>query len=154
MTRRPGRDLEAFYREHGERLWRAVLGYAGDREVASDAVAEAFAQALRGGEAIRDLEAWLWRVSFRIAAGELKARRRDHRVAPARSYQLAEPATDLLAALQQLSRSQRAAVVLHHYAGYSTREIAVILGSTASAVRVHLYRGRKKLRELLEEDDD
>ena len=37
------------YREHGARLWRAVLLASGSREVADDAVAEAFAQALRRG---------------------------------------------------------------------------------------------------------
>ena len=34
-------DIEAIYREHGKRLWWVVLAYAGDREIASDAVAEA-----------------------------------------------------------------------------------------------------------------
>jgi RNA polymerase sigma factor (sigma-70 family) len=153
VRRGPGRDLEAVYREHGERLWRAVLAYAGDREVASDAVAEAFAQALRRGSAIRNPEAWVWRASFRIAAGELKARRRLGSGIPAGSYQSPELDTDLLLALKRLSAGQRAAVLLHHYAGYSTREIAAILGSTAPAVRVHLYRGRRRLRALLDADD-
>jgi DNA-directed RNA polymerase specialized sigma24 family protein len=55
-------------------MWQAVFAFAGDPEVASDAVAEAFAQALRRGDAIRSPECWLWRTVFRIAAGELKAR--------------------------------------------------------------------------------
>jgi DNA-directed RNA polymerase specialized sigma24 family protein len=43
--------LGRVYEEEGARLWRAVYLYAADREVASDAVAEAFAQALhRGGD--------------------------------------------------------------------------------------------------------
>ncbi len=49
-----GRRLEQVYREHGARLWRAVLLASGSREVADDAVAEAFAQALRRGGALRD----------------------------------------------------------------------------------------------------
>ena len=68
-------NLERIYREHGDRLWWAVLAFSGDREVASDAVAEAFAQALRRGEGLRDPLAWIWRVAFRVAAGELKRRR-------------------------------------------------------------------------------
>jgi DNA-directed RNA polymerase specialized sigma24 family protein len=56
-------------------MWQAVVAFAGDPEVASDAVAEAFTQALRRGDAIRSPEPWLWRTVFRIAAGELKARR-------------------------------------------------------------------------------
>ena len=33
--------LGRLYREEGARLWRAVFAYAGNRDVASDAVAEA-----------------------------------------------------------------------------------------------------------------
>ena len=67
-----GGELESLYREQGARMWRSVLAFAGDPEVASDAVAEGFAQALRRGHKIRDPERWLWRSIFRIAAGELK----------------------------------------------------------------------------------
>ena len=65
------------YEEHGARLWRAVFLYAGDREVASDAVAEAFAQALRRGDNLQSPERWVWRSAFRIAAGELSRRKRE-----------------------------------------------------------------------------
>jgi RNA polymerase sigma-70 factor (ECF subfamily) len=145
-------SLEAVYREHGDRLWWAVLAYAGDREVASDSVAEAFAQALRRGEAIRDPAAWVWRAAFRVAAGEL-GRRRTVEQAVDRSYELPEP-SELFAQLARLSPNQRAAVVLHYYAGYKLREIGEILGCTKATVGVHLTRGRRRLRELLEVDDD
>jgi RNA polymerase sigma factor (sigma-70 family) len=45
-------------------------------------------------------------------------------------------------------------LVLRYYAGYSVREIAEIVGSTAATVRVHLSRGRRRLRDVLEEEDD
>jgi RNA polymerase sigma-70 factor (ECF subfamily) len=147
-------DLEAIYRRDGGRLWRALVGFAGDPELASDAVAEAFAQALRREERLRDPAAWVWRASFRIAAGELKRRGRAQSDEAEASYQDPEPPTDLLRALASLSRNQRGAVVLHHYAGYPVREVARLLGSTSAAVRVHLMRGRRRLRELLEERED
>ena len=145
--------LELLYREHGGRLWRAVMAFAGDREVANDSVAEAFAQALRRGDELRDPLAWVWKSAFRIAAGELKERGRFSETGPERAYEPAEPLTDLLAALGRLSAKQRAAVVLHHYAGYPVAEVADIIGSTAAAVKVHLMRGRAKLRVLLGEND-
>src|SRR2546430_12508817 len=43
---------------------------------ASDAMAEAFAQALARGNELRSPQRWVWRAAFRIAAGELKARLR------------------------------------------------------------------------------
>jgi len=65
-------DLERLYREEGSRLWWALHAYSGDRDVASDALAEAFAQALARGSAIRSPSAWIWKAAFRIAAGDLK----------------------------------------------------------------------------------
>lgn len=148
-----GELLERLYRKQGARMWHAVLAFAGDPEVASDAVAEAFAQALRRGDAIRDPERWIWRTVFRVAAGELKTRSRSVPMTVERTYEMEQPAGELVAALARLSERQRAAVVLHHAAGYSVREVAAIVGSTPAAVTVHLMRARRRLRELLEERD-
>lgn len=153
MKADPSRDFEALFREHGDRIWRAVFAFSGDREVASDAVAEAFAQALRGGDRIRSPLAWIWRASFRIAAGELGERRTRSALVMDVAAQPATTEEDLVAALRRISPAQRAAVVLHHYAGYSAAEVADIIGSSAAAVRVHLMRGRRRLRELLKEED-
>jgi RNA polymerase sigma factor (sigma-70 family) len=152
-------DLERLYREDGARLWRAVLLWSGDANVASDAVAEAFAQALQRGEAIRSPAAWVWRVAFRVAAADLQRRRRlepiDDRAAGGRADPTAgDDILDLMRALDVLTTKQRAAVILHHYAGYSRAEVARIIGSTSSAVGVHLHRGRRRLRRALEVDDD
>lgn len=132
-------------------MWRAVLAFAGDPEVANDAVAEAFAQALRRGNEIRDPERWLWAAAFRIAAGELKERRRYRSISVEASYEMDEPDRELVAALASLTEKQRAALVLHHAIGHPLREVAAIVGSTPGAVKVHLARGRRRLRELLEE---
>jgi RNA polymerase sigma-70 factor (ECF subfamily) len=147
-----GERLERLYREQGARMWQAVLAFAGDPEVASDAVAESFAQALRRGDEIRDPQRWIWRTVFRVAAGELKTRSRSVPMTIEQTYEMEEPARELVAALSRLSERQRAAMVLHHAAGYPIREVAAIVGSTPAAVKVHLMRGRRRLRELLENE--
>ncbi len=144
------------YRADGPRLQRAITLFTGNRDVADEAVAEAFAQALRRGDAIRSPLAWVWRAAFRIAAGEMKERRLTISSTESRSeeaYAQIQPAFELIAALGKLSPKQRGAVILHHYAGYPTREVAQILGSTSAAVTVHLSAGRRRLRALLEEAD-
>jgi RNA polymerase sigma factor (sigma-70 family) len=148
------RGLEQLYLEDGSRLWRALVAFSGDREVASDAVAEAFAQALGRENVLRDPQRWVWRAAFRIAAGELKDRRRFQTQVFDPGYEMAEPPARLLASLARLSPNQRAALVLHYYVGYPTKEIAGILGSSAATVRVHLSQGRRRLRRILEEHDD
>jgi RNA polymerase sigma-70 factor, ECF subfamily len=154
VSERDDQDLEQLYREDGGRLWRAILAYSGDREVANDAVAEAYAQALRRGSAISRPQAWIWRAAFRIAAGEMANRSRFLHVPPsAESGHEGDPFEDpsgaLMNALRKLSPKQRGALILYHYAGYHVLEVARILGSTSGAVRVHLSAGRRRLRELL-----
>ncbi len=147
--------FETAYRQDGPRLWRALVVFTADRELASDALAEAFAQALAGGDRVRDPAAWTWRVAFRIAAGALKERRRiDDLGMPDRSYDVPEPLWDVFDALAKLTPNQRLAVVLHDYADRSTDEVATILGASRATVHVHLSQGRRRLRRLLEAEDE
>jgi RNA polymerase sigma factor (sigma-70 family) len=60
----------------------------------------------------------------------------------------------LIAMLRELPKQQRACLVLRHYVGYDTDEIATILGISRATVRVHLSRGRRALRTLMEEVPD
>jgi len=144
---------EELYRSEYQRLWRSVLLFAGDPEIASDAVAEAFAQLLRRGDQVRSPQRWVWRATFRIAGGELKRRSADA-VLPDDIAQVVEPEDIRVAiALRSLSPHQRSSIVLHYFAGYTYREVAEIIGSTAAAVSVHITRGRRRLRGALEEDD-
>jgi RNA polymerase sigma-70 factor (ECF subfamily) len=148
-----GRGLERLYREDGVRLWRALVAFSGDREVASDAVSEAFAQALGRGDDLRDPQRWVWRAAFRIAAGELSDRRRFQEPAHDSSYEMEDPPGPLIAGLARLSPNQRATLVLRYYAGYSTKEIARMIGASAATVRVHLSQGRRRLHRILEDHD-
>lgn len=145
--------VELAFADTSPRLWRAIFAYTCDREITSDAVAEAFAQVLRRGAAVRDVRAWVWTAAFRIAAHELRSKavlgEPPERIE-------SEPSIErihLLSALAELSRMQRATLVLRYYAGYSTVDIARILATSAGAVRVHLNRGRKRLRRILEAEE-
>lgn len=142
--------IEAVYRLDADRLWRSLYLFSADADVASDAVAESFAQAIRRGSAIRDPRAWVWRSAFRIAAGDLKRRARwiSDQV-PETPYDDTSVDSDLLAAVARLPERQRAVIVLHYYADAPVREIAHRTGMSQLAVRAHLSRGRKRLRELL-----
>jgi RNA polymerase sigma-70 factor (ECF subfamily) len=145
--------LDRLFAEEAPRLWRAVFAFAQDRGVASDAVAEAFAQCLRRGAEIRDPRAWVWRASFRIAAGELKERGRWSPLPEDWDAPSAGEPVEILSVIGRLAPMQRAAVILHHYVGYDPGEIASMLGIARATVRVHLSRGRRQLRAILEEDD-
>jgi RNA polymerase sigma-70 factor (ECF subfamily) len=144
------KSVEAVYRADAERLWRAIYAFAGDAELASDAVAEAFAQVLHRGAAVRDPAAWIWRTAFRISAGAMKARGSSDPVrADPVGYADRYSDPDLLPALRRLPDAQRAAVILFYYADLPIRDIASRLGTNSLAVRANLSRGRSRLRQLL-----
>src|SRR3954471_18034207 len=95
-------SVESLYRRDADRLWRALFAFAGDAEIASDAVAEAYAQLIGRGPAVADRGAWTWRAAFRICAGSLK-NRRAATTAPTGTHhtdRYSDP--DLLAALARL----------------------------------------------------
>jgi RNA polymerase sigma-70 factor, ECF subfamily len=147
-------QLEALYRVDGDRLWRVLLAVTGDHEMASDAVAEAFAQALRRGQALTNPRAWVWRAGFRIAAGELKRRRTTTPTIPDIGYFDAAVDTELIDAIAQLPIKQRAVVVLFYYADAPVRHIADRTGMSQLSVRANLSRGRKRLKQILGDRDD
>ena len=57
-------------------------------------------------------------------------------------------------AVKDLPTQFREVIHLHYYEGYSTEEIALILGRNPSTVRSDLRRGREKLKSVLKEAYD
>ena len=151
-----GRDYEEIWREVGPTLWRAVYAFSGGRrEIADDAVAEAFAAAMERNGEVRDPKAYCYRVAFRLAAGDLRRERAatptsDETAGPAED-QGHEARMDILTALRDLSPTQRAAVYLHYHADLPVREVARLLGASGPAIWVQLMRGRRRLSEVLRE---
>ncbi len=145
-------EIERVYREVADRLWWALLAYTGDRELASDAAAEAFARAVGAAETIRDPAAWVWRVAFRVATASLRAPKPTGRE-PEGSYELDEGAMDVIQALKRLPDRQRAVFVLFYLDDQPTARIAELFGMAPATVSVHLHRARRRLRGILGDDD-
>ena len=144
--------VEAVDRALHPRLWRSLLAYTGDADVASDAEAEAFAQVIRSGDAVEDVEAWVWRSAFRIASGLLASRSsslgaRDGPVSADQSM------AEFLSLLSGLSAQQRACVALRYAGAYTAPEIGDLLGTSAGTVRVQLNRAHAVLRESITESE-
>jgi RNA polymerase sigma-70 factor (ECF subfamily) len=155
MSRMESRaTVEDVYREIHPRLWRALVAYTADRDVASDAEAEAFAQVIRRGDDVRDIAAWVWRSSFKIAAGMLDRRRRADIASSAEEAGAGdESVLEFLALLDGLTTQQRACVALRYLGGLRAAEIATTLGTSEATVRTQLHRARTFLRTSLLEAD-
>jgi RNA polymerase sigma factor (sigma-70 family) len=144
--------VEAAYERDAQRMWRALFSFSGDREIASDAMAEAFARALRDTDQVRDVASWTWKVAFRLTAQELRRRSEAHTVVDDVTYEMREPVPELMDALKRLTPNQRLAVILHDYADRPTSEVAEVLRCSRATVYVHLSQGRRRLRSYLEDE--
>jgi RNA polymerase sigma-70 factor, ECF subfamily len=148
--------IEDIYRAEAPRLWRSLVAFTHDADIASDAVAEAFAQVIARGDAVRDPARWVWRVAYRIAAGELQRRalNKDGEDLPDEEPETRDRDADLMTALSRLPERQRAAIVMHYLADLPTPHIATALDITPTTVRVLLLQGRRRLRALLGGPDE
>jgi len=127
----------------------------GDRALAEEVAAEGFVELWRKWTHVAGYDrpgAWVRHVAVR-KAGRARWRRSRRPALEIAAFEhgapAADPDVDLANALRQLPAAQRTAVVLHHLGGWSTAEIAQVLGCADVTVRSHLSRGRQRLAVLL-----
>jgi RNA polymerase sigma factor (sigma-70 family) len=164
------REYEGLYRDHAPRLLRLARLLLRDPEEARDIVQDVFgkaAVALRGATAPRDWRPWLtqvlvnacrsrarrgWWRRFRRDATPLDAEPLVDGAAPPDTAAVASQVRDRVrAAFGELPWRQRQVVVLRHLEGWSTAEVAAGLRISEGAVKTHLFRGLRALREVLGE---
>jgi RNA polymerase sigma-70 factor (ECF subfamily) len=144
-------EIELLYREHRGRLVRLVERELHDRDDAEDAVQTAFLDAQRAlerGTIPRNPRAWLAAIALNTAR---RVRGRRLNAEPLEDYAVEEAAgmSEIRAALANLPREQRAAVLYRDVLGLSYGETADRMGTSVNAVTMLLHRGRRRLREVL-----
>jgi RNA polymerase sigma-70 factor (ECF subfamily) len=148
-------DLEALFREHWSRAYRAAYLVVHDAAAAEDIAQEAFLAAIRALDRFdrsRPFGPWLHRIAVNRAidwarASKLRAEAEEQDVAaPAR----ADPDERMLPALAALDPDHRAVIVLRYLLEYTPGEIADLLDLPRGTVNSRLRRGLDKLKERLE----
>jgi RNA polymerase sigma-70 factor (ECF subfamily) len=167
-------DPQAFgvlFRRHRDRLWAVALRTTGDPEEAADALQDALVNAFRRAGGYRSESAvttWLHRIVVNACLDRLRRRTvraaeplpetgafdrtvtvREPPPGPERAAELTERRDRVLAALQQVSPEQRAALVLVDMEGRPVEEAARILGVPVGTVKSRCARGRARLAPLL-----
>ena len=145
--------LEELVNKHESTLFRAALAILGDVHGAEDAVQETYLRYLEKRPELRDENherAWLLKVTANLCKSALRAKKRHPTVELLDVYPAPdEDSRELVEAVLALPANQRAAVHLFYYEGYSTDEIASLLGQRPGTVRSHLSRAREALRQKL-----
>jgi RNA polymerase sigma-70 factor (ECF subfamily) len=160
-------DWEDILRIHGPAVWRTLFRLLGNRADADECFQETFLTALQFSrrQTIAHWPAWLQRVATSRAIDRLRQRPRHHTdsdseiidsVASAvgdvsQPAENAESAEQLRRAMALLPSNQAEAIGLHALLGWSYQEIGRELGLSPNAVGVLIHRGKRRLRELLED---
>jgi RNA polymerase sigma-70 factor (ECF subfamily) len=148
-------DLEALFRHHWPRAYRAAYLVVHDTGAAEDIAQEAFLAAVRRLDHFdrrRPFGPWLHRIVVNRAIDWSRARALRREAGEAALAHAAAPATPdnphaetLAGALAELSPEHRAVIVLRHLLEYTPGEIAELLGLPRGTVNSRLRRGLDEL---------
>lgn len=149
-------DVEALFRAHWPRAFRAAYLVVHDAAAAEDIAQESFLASLRALDRFdrrRPFGPWLHRIVVNRAIDWTRARQLRAEAELDETHAAptdAEPLDrDLLAALGALPPDHRAVIVLRHLLGYTPGEIARALDLPRGTVNSRLRRGLDSLEEQL-----
>jgi RNA polymerase sigma-70 factor (ECF subfamily) len=159
--------FDVIVERHRRTVYQLCYRFVGNHEDASDLSQDVFLRAYRGLKHFRgqsSIATWLYRigvnvclnhVSVKVPANEpIEVRQHvDLRTeSPSDRVLRDERAGRVRAAVAQLPRKQRAALILRVYHDMSHREIAEVVGSSVGAVKTNVFHALRNLRKLIGED--
>ncbi len=165
--------FSALVQRHQERVYHTVYSLVGDLDEADDLAQEAFLKAFRALRRFRGqslFSTWLHRIAVNCCLDHLKSKHRRSFVSldeqrenwdALRIWQGRSKDADarveqrelqeiLERALNNLSEEYRVTFVLREIEGLAYEEIATLLNCSIGTVKSRLFRGRTKLREILQ----
>jgi RNA polymerase sigma-70 factor (ECF subfamily) len=170
LVRDLSRDLDAAFPrlvEHmSPRLYWGLRRMTGDGHQAEDLSQEAFIRTYRAlsgypPQRIRELrlEPWVWTIALNLGRNHLRDRSRRptlvEETTEPEDIDIEPPDTKAWQRrLDALTGPQREAVILRHVVGFGIPEIAAITGRPEGTCKADIHRGLKKLREIMESEDE
>ena len=152
-------SIEEVYRRHFDMVYRISFSYMKNPSDTEDAAADVFAKLIQKGIAFQNDEhekAWLIRTAINTCKDYLSHwwRRR----ADIDDYQNLQSDNlfhidETLKFVLELPARYKDVIYLYYYEGYTSDEIAGILGRPRSTVRNHLREARNLLRGILENEE-
>ena len=149
---------ELLFRRHYRPLVAALTVACGSRELAADAVQDAFVELCKRWSKIGGYErpeAWLMRVAVNRARSEQRSLRRRAaallRLETPSSEDLPGIPAHVLQAFRNLPTRQRLACSLFYVLDLPLQEVADTMGISVGAAGTHLHRARNSMRLLLED---
>jgi RNA polymerase sigma-70 factor (ECF subfamily) len=151
---------------HRRSIYQLCYRFVGNHEDASDLSQDVFLRAFRGLRNFKgqsSLGTWLYRIAVNVSLNRVSAKapvsepiEKQQYVdlrseSPSDRVLRGERAEQVRAAIAQLPRKQRAALILRIYHDLSHQEIADTLGSSVGAVKANVFHALHNLKKLLAE---
>jgi len=150
-------ELEAVIHEFGDMVYRLAYSYCRNKPDADDIFQDVFLKYMKTTlvfDSDEHQKAWLIRVTINCAKSEMMSFWKRNVTEMTDDIGFTEHDEQYLAEiLKQLPGKYGIVIHLYYYEGYSTEEIAGLLGKKPSTIRTQLTRAREILRRLLKEDD-
>ena len=156
---RPADSFEALVTRYEKTLYRAALAVVGNVHDAEDAVQETFLKVYEKRnpvfESTEHEKAWLIKVTVNCCRNKLMSSWFRKMGPLLETYPAKdEEQQELMEQVMALAPKYRAVIHLYYYEGYSTAEVAEILGKKEGTVRSLMSRARNQLKVKMMEDED
>ena len=144
--------------QYMDTIFRVAYGYLRSQSDADDVTQDVLIQLYKTDTPFRDgehLKRWLIRVTVNRCKNIFRSPW--HRMEDIADYESAlsfeaPECRELFDAVMALDKRYRVPVLLYYYEGYSSKEIARLLGRNPATVATQLRRGRTQLKDLLESE--
>jgi RNA polymerase sigma-70 factor (ECF subfamily) len=132
-----------------------------DDETAREIASEAFIRLMSHWSRPDNPQSYLYRIATNLVHDHWRRTRRERQalrtVAAGQRHRPGghpDSATELRALLEPLPQHQRTAVVLHYLAGFSVREVSLMLGRPEGTVKSDLHQARARIRAEWDTGDE
>jgi RNA polymerase sigma-70 factor (ECF subfamily) len=158
--------FDVIVERHRRSVYQLCYRFVGNHEDASDLSQDVFLRAYRGLKHFRGqstLATWLYRIGVNVCLNRVSVKTplnepidADQHIdarseSPADRVLRGERAARVRAAIAQLPKKQRAALILRMYHDMSHQEIAAAVGSSVGAVKANVFHALCNLKKLLGE---
>jgi len=163
FSRRKEKKFTQSYEKYSEAIFRHCYYRVFDREKAKDFTQEAFFRTwkyISEGKEVENIRAFVYRTANNIIIDESRKRKTvsldaiiEKGIAPkVDESKMAEKKIDnqeLLKIISSLDEKYRDVIIMKYIDGFSSKEIAKILGDEENNVYVRLHRGLAKAKEII-----
>jgi RNA polymerase sigma factor (sigma-70 family) len=171
VAARPSEAMEAtelrvveHYERRGRELWGLARRLGATDEQAADVVQDVHLRLwneLRRGAVIGDVDAWSFRVAYRLVMDQHRLGRRVHDLVGRLTARPIETVThdlddnlSIWPLVDRLPTRERATLYLRYRADLSFGQIGEVMGITPASARTYASRGLERLRSVIGDDPE